>query len=280
MPKRPFSTNDKLIEVSYPLQLEIGHLINQFSEQQEPRIDYDLSIESFDIEEASIMPSSIPFKFDFDINKVKTLTTKNTTTVGNDTETVEVKIPLIGPSCTKFQLIYCVTKFWHASNTLQWTTGPKLFNKWKQILEDAYDVEFWDQHFTSNGFTETVDNFWDLIRIFIFLKFANNTDTYNNHKDYLLAQKKTREMSVGDFESLLRYYNHSVLPILPGAPADRDDAVLSIREFNALFYKAMPGTWRDKFEDFEILNTNNIVEIKTFMERQDLRANASSNQNK
>ena len=127
MSKKLFSANNKLIEVAYPLQLKIGHLLNQFSAEQESRIDYNFSLESFDTEGTFdiIMPSSIPFEFDFDINKIKTLMTKKKTTVGNGTETVEVKLPLIGPSCAKFQLIYCVTKFQHVSNTLQWTTGPK-----------------------------------------------------------------------------------------------------------------------------------------------------------
>ena len=140
MPKRPFNANNKLIEVTYLFQLEIGHLLRQFSEEQEPRIDYNSSLESFNTAQASniIIPSSILFVFDFDINKIKTLTTKKKTTVGNDTEMVEIKLPLTGPSCTKFQLIYCVTKFQHASNTLQWTTGPKLSKKWKHILEDAW----------------------------------------------------------------------------------------------------------------------------------------------
>ena len=100
MPKRPFSTNNKFIEVAYPLQLKIGHLLNQFSAEQEHMINYDSSSESFDTEETFdiIMPSSIPFKFDFDINKIETLTMKKKTTVGNDIETVEVKLPLMGPS--------------------------------------------------------------------------------------------------------------------------------------------------------------------------------------
>ena len=164
------------------------------------------------------MPSSIPFKYDFDANKIKTLTTKKKTTVGNDVKTVEVQLPLIGPSCSKFQLIYCVAKFQHAPNTLQWTTGPKLFNKWKQILEDAYNVQIWDQYYASNNFTESVANFWELIQLFISLKFANNMDTYNNHKDYLLAQKKAREMSVHEYILLLQYHNSNVLLVLPGVP--------------------------------------------------------------
>ena len=223
-------------------------MINQFSEEQQPRIDYDSSIESFDTEEAIIMPSSIPFKYDFDPNTLKKLTTKKNTTVGNDTEMVEVQLPLIGLSCTKFQLIYCVAKFRHVSNTLQWTTGPKVFNKWKQILKDAYDMELWDQYFQSNRFIiKSVANFWNLIRIFISLKCAKNTDTYDNHKDYLLAQKKPREMSVGDFVLLLQYHNQSVLPVLPEAPALRDDAILNDREFKAIFNKGMPAAWRERF---------------------------------
>ena len=86
-----------------------------------------------------------------------------------------------------------------------------------------------------------MDNFWALIFDFIPLRFDNNTDTYDNHKDYILAQKKTREMTVGDFESQFCYHNHSVLPLFTGAPADRDDTVLSDQEFKALFYKAMTG---------------------------------------
>ena len=73
-----------------------------------------------------------------------------------------------------------------------WTTGPKLFGKWRETMEDTYDVEIWDQHYMSNAFTQTVDNFWALVRIFIQLKFENNTDTYDNHKDYILAQTKKK----------------------------------------------------------------------------------------
>ena len=47
MPKRPFSEN-KIIELEYPLQLKIGHLLRQFTEEQKPVINYDSSLESFD----------------------------------------------------------------------------------------------------------------------------------------------------------------------------------------------------------------------------------------
>ena len=108
--KRPAS-EEILIELAYPLQLQIDHLLRRFSEEQEPRIDYDSPIESFDtVRQDSIMLSSIPFASDFDPNKLKTIKTKKKTTVGNDTVTVEIELPLIGSSCTKFNLIYCVTK--------------------------------------------------------------------------------------------------------------------------------------------------------------------------
>ena len=100
----------KLIEVSYPLQLEIGHLLNRFSAEQEPRIEFDLSIESFSskgVSNKDIMPSGIPFKYDFEPNKLKTLTTKKKTTTGTDTETIEVQLPFLGPACSRFQIIYC-----------------------------------------------------------------------------------------------------------------------------------------------------------------------------
>ena len=135
MPKKPI----KLIEVSYLLRLKIGHLLNGFSAEQEPRIEFDASIESFSSnEETIIMPSGIPFKYYFEPNKLKTLTTKKKTTTGTDTDTktIEVQLPFLSPACSKFQIFYCVAKFRKASVTLGWTTGPKLFNKWKQLLED------------------------------------------------------------------------------------------------------------------------------------------------
>ena len=78
------------------------------------------------------MTSGIPFKYDFEVNKLKTLTTKKKTTNANgEVETVVAKLPLLGAACSKFQIIYCVTKFRKAATTLGWTTGPNFFNKWK-----------------------------------------------------------------------------------------------------------------------------------------------------
>ena len=218
------------VEFSDSLQLQ-GHLnIRRYSEEQGLTLDYSSERESA-IETVDIMPSSIPFKYDFKADKLKTIKTKKKTTVGNDTETTEVEIPIIGSSCTKFQLIYCTNKFRKGATTMGWTTGPRLFLKFKEILESERDVELWDQHYTSEGMTETVANFWNLVRIFIRLKFENNMDAYDNHKDYLLAVTKEKEMTVTDFESQVRYHNHSVLPWLPGAPAVRLDAMLSERDF-------------------------------------------------
>ena len=134
-------------------------------------------------------------------------------------------------------------------------------------MEDTYDVEIWDQHYTSNAFTQTVDNFWALVRIFIQLKFENNTDTYDNHKDYILAQTKKKEMTVTNFESQLRYHNHSVLPLLPGAPANQVDAMLTDREFKSLFYKAIRFAWREEYEEHNTQHNSTLEQIKTSMER-------------
>ena len=135
-------------------------------------------------------------------------------------------------------------------------------------MEGERDIKIWDQHFTSNGFTQTVPNFWALVRIFIQLKFENNTDAYDNHKDYLRAQTKKKEMTVTNFESQVRYHNHSVLPWLPGAPPVRLDAMLSEPEFKSLIYKAMPGAWRDKYEEHNTQNNSTLEQIMTFMERR------------
>ena len=103
--------------------------------------------------DTDIMVSSIPFMYDFDPGKIKTVKTKKKTTVGNDSETTEVEVPIIESSSTKFQLIFCVNKFRKAAINMEWTSGPNLFSKWREILEGERDIEIWDQHFTRNGFT-------------------------------------------------------------------------------------------------------------------------------
>ena len=134
-------------------------------------------------------------------------------------------------------------------------------------------LEIWDQEFTSHAFTRTVDNFWDLVLIFIEVKFENNTDMYEIHKENLLAVVKKKEMTVTAFESQLKYHNNSVLPLLPGAPADQNDAMFNDWEFKVVVYKAMSGTWHESFGDFHTLSNSTLQDIKTFMERQHLKAN-------
>ena len=203
MPKEP----DKKSQVSISLQLNIDS-IYRLKIVQETRIEFESSVSiksrNGEEEESKMTSSVIPFQFDFSVNKLKTLTTKRKTTDANgEVETVEVKLPLIGAACSKFQILYCVGNFRKAARTLGWTTGPKLFNKWKELLEDDHDVTLWDQHYTSNAFTETVANFWLLIRIFISLKFANNLNAYDNHKEFLLRKTKDCKMRVREYISLL-----------------------------------------------------------------------------
>ena len=93
-------------------------------------------------------------------------------------------------------------------------------------------------------------------------------DAYDNHKDYLLAQTKKKEMTLTNFESQVRYHNHSVLPWLPSAPTFRLDAMLSEREFKSLIYKAMPDVWREKYEEHNTQHNSTLEQIMTFMERR------------
>ena len=146
-------------------------------------------------------------------------------------------------------------------------------------MKYCYDIKIWDQEFTGNNFTRTVDNFWALVLIFIQLKFENNNDTYKNHKKYLLAVTKKKEMTVTLYVLQLRYHNNSVLPLLLGASPDQNNTMFSEQKFKAIVYKCMPSAWRKRFENFHTLINSALQVIKAFMERQHLKADNTRNRN-
>ena len=126
---------------------------------------------------------TIPFEWDFKHNKLSSVTTKMKITDGTDTETVSVQIPIIDPISTKFQFLFTINKFNQARMSVQWTTGPKLFRKLRELLLDPSDLQGWESEFTVQGYTETVDNFDLMIEYLIHKRFEHNMDAYDEHHE-------------------------------------------------------------------------------------------------
>ena len=106
------------------------------------------------------MPESIiPFLPDFEVKDLTTIEFKRTTTENGDTETVKYKLYKISEDTTHRCLLHCIFTFNKARVPLGWTTGRKLYPKFKDLLDSLDDETWWEEYFNENQLTENVNNF-------------------------------------------------------------------------------------------------------------------------
>eukprot|EP00536_Pseudo-nitzschia_multiseries_P008461 jgi/Psemu1/20480/gm1.20480_g len=138
--------------------------------------------------------SVVPFKFDFDPESFfEKIEFKYTSTTNGVLETVKVKVPLITGGASLFQVLFTINKFSHANKALSLATGPKLYDKFSDLLRDYANQNWW------------------VINTFINHKFNNNTDVYQCHKRFLDNIKKTTNMTVHQFVPMVTFRNHNLI---------------------------------------------------------------------
>lgn len=218
----------------------------------------------------------LPFLLDFQTTELKTVhfKTTRTTTVGNETTTESKKkdVPIFTAGASNHQLIYCVNEFIDTSESLQWTTGSKLFENFKDILQGHSDKSTFKAikatlQADSADNAETPELFAQVLQKFIFHKFAKNTSCYQQHKRFLQQLKRTKSLSVSDFIGLVKYHNEVVLPLLPGAPEDPEDARMNQDDIKYIVFDAMPPSWKYDYERYFDVIESSLDEITTFMEK-------------
>lgn len=82
--------------------------------------------------------------------------TRSTTDANGVGETVEERIPKIGDETTVRQLLSFLTTFGQARATLSWTTGAKLFHKFRMHLS-GIQLTNWED--AIDGMNQNVNNF-------------------------------------------------------------------------------------------------------------------------
>eukprot|EP00536_Pseudo-nitzschia_multiseries_P015907 jgi/Psemu1/44243/gm1.44243_g len=130
------------------------------------------------------------------------------------TETTKMKVPISSASLTHMHIIHSVHEFNKAKRPLNWDNGLKLFNKFPDILDD-YSDDAWYYSEQIEEIEETEENFDIVLGEFIQYKFSNNFNSCRNHKRFILNIKKTSNMTVHKFVSMVSYHNNAILPLCP-----------------------------------------------------------------
>eukprot|EP00536_Pseudo-nitzschia_multiseries_P011553 jgi/Psemu1/29285/gm1.29285_g len=157
---------------------------------------------------AIVRYSVIPLKFDFDPESLEKIEFKHTTKDNGVLETANVKAPLITVGASLLQVLYTINEFLHANKTLSLTQGPKLYDKFSDLLQDYADQSWWDKFVTAQK-NQMVTNFANTTNAFINYKFNNNGDAFRGHKRFLNNIKKTTNMTVHQFVSMVTFRTHS-----------------------------------------------------------------------
>ena len=205
----------------------------------------------------------IPLKPDYDESKVSKIKHKRTIRNNNEEEVYTVEVPKLSENYTKYELLNFVREFREASNVMNWTTGPALYQKFAMHLTG---INRTDWNTMTHGGQRTVQSFRDNISEFIAKSFTGQD--YNDQMDYLRALRKPKEMDPVTFERYFRIAN-SLVQLLPDAPID---AGFEEMELKRAYIKAQPVTWQTKFDDANLsYQTEEMSDIVQYFQKQAIR---------
>ena len=183
----------------------------------------------------------IPFKSDYDETALEYIKHRRSETVNNVTEEISEMLFKLTDDATPFLILRFFSTFKHVRQTMQWTTGPKLFQKFRVHLSDTH-LSTWSA--LNAGVHETVANFDS--GIFEFKTTLLTGYKYYDQMDYLRNMKKPPTMSPGEFLLAFRASEARACQ-LPDAPLA--DAGFQEIERRRIYYSAMPYAWTEKFDD-------------------------------
>jgi len=115
-------------------------------------------------------------------------------TAPDGTVTIDTKkksVSIITAGASKHHILHCIYEFNAARGPLRWTTGPKLYENFVDILQSHGDVTAWNVRKLALG-NETVVNFETCLLEFIEYKFSGNQNAYHYYFDFDFRYNRNR----------------------------------------------------------------------------------------
>ena len=186
-----------------------------------------------------------------------------TTDKDNVRETTEERVPKLNDEATPRQILLFLAAFRRARQALQWTAGPKLFQKFRMHLGDDH-LDVWDEIAKASS-TQTVATFASSLDEF--KKELLQAYHYLDQISYLRSLKKPGSLTPAEFARKLKAANRMAAE-LPDVPTG--DTSLSKDELKQTFLQAMPNSWNLMNANMSE-HTHSLAEIHNYMENQSLQ---------
>eukprot|EP00536_Pseudo-nitzschia_multiseries_P009132 jgi/Psemu1/22405/gm1.22405_g len=172
---------------------------------------------------------------------------KHIQTADDVSETVKVKVPFITAGASLFQILYTINEFTHAKKALSFTTRPKLIPNVAITINTCINYKF------------------------------NNIGCILRSQTFINNIKKTINMTVHQFLSMVTFHNHVIVPLLPRHPAA--NALINDNNFKSLIFESMPIEWKDSYEERHSPYEDLLNQIVTRMERYQNKLNKKTKRN-
>ena len=201
----------------------------------------------------------IPIKADYDESLVEYIKHRRSESNNNVTEEISERVPILPDDATAHRIVTFLAAFNQARRHMQWTTGPKLFQRFELHLQGTHLLTWQDQTFGAN---QTVAIFNGHLELFKDSLLAGYD--YEEQKDYLRSIRKTADQTPSQFYlKFLAAETHARL--LPDAPDD--EPVFSEEERKRLFLRAMPIDWQKQFDAANLqIATETIADMRKYFD--------------
>jgi len=203
----------------------------------------------------------IPFKPDYDETEIEYIKHRRSEYNNGITEEISERVPKLPSDATPYLILTFFSTFAHVRETMQWTTGVKLFQRFRIQLMTVH-LETW--LIQVNGVNQTVANFDANLEEFKAQLLRGYK--YHNQMDFLRTMKKPPEMSPSKFLLAFRASEGHArqLPDAPGVGAGFSDI-----ERRRCLYNAMPIAWTEKFDDANmVIEDETIEDMRSYFDLQ------------
>ena len=92
----------------------------------------------------------IPIKADYDESLVEYIKHRRSESNNNVTEEISERVPILPDDATAHRIVTFLAAFNQARRHMQWTTGPKLFQRFELHLQGTHLLTWQDQTFGAN----------------------------------------------------------------------------------------------------------------------------------
>jgi hypothetical protein len=175
-------------------------------------------------------------------------------------EEIQEQIPKLTDRSTPHQILRFFVTFDQVRKHMQWTTGPRLYQRFHMHLDGTHLIAWEEQ---VSGVNETVNSF--NLQSAAFKVSLLQGYKYLDQMDYLRTVRKSKEQSPKDFLRLVRAAE-TIACQLPDAPPLNSGFSEIERKRN--FLQAMPIDWQVKFIEANLrIEEETINDMRIYFDR-------------